>query len=46
VAILIAAAVMTMPEARARLVLLGALLGLGNLYLFADWVREAHLFVS
>jgi 4-amino-4-deoxy-L-arabinose transferase-like glycosyltransferase len=46
VAILIAGAVMTMPEARARLVLLGALLGLGNLYLFVDWVREAHLFVA
>lgn len=46
VAILIAGAVMTMPETRARLVLLGALLGLGNLYLFVDWVREAHLFVA
>lgn len=46
VAILIAAAVMTMPEERGRLVLLGALLGLGNLYLFVDWVREAHLFVT
>jgi 4-amino-4-deoxy-L-arabinose transferase-like glycosyltransferase len=45
IALLVANAVGHMRPIAERVVLLSAVLGLGNLYLFVDWVRETHLFL-
>jgi 4-amino-4-deoxy-L-arabinose transferase-like glycosyltransferase len=45
IAIMIANVVNRFTETRERVALLSLFLGWGNLYLFVDWVREAHLFL-
>ncbi len=45
IALVVANTVRTTSGVAKRLVLLSAALGLGNLYLFVDWIREAHLFL-
>ncbi|HSL43678.1 MAG TPA: glycosyltransferase family 39 protein [Anaerolineales bacterium] len=45
IAIMIARMFSRFPESTERAVLLSLLLLIGNLYLFVDWIREAHLFL-
>jgi hypothetical protein len=44
-AMVVAQGIMGVPEKRERILLLCGLLGWANLYLFVDWVREAHVFL-
>jgi 4-amino-4-deoxy-L-arabinose transferase-like glycosyltransferase len=45
IAIVIAQVLLRFPEYAERATLLSLLLGLSNLYLFVNWLRESHLFV-
>jgi hypothetical protein len=45
IAIVIAQVLLRFPAYAERAILLSLLLGISNLYLFVDWVRESHLFV-
>ncbi|HSJ86015.1 MAG TPA: hypothetical protein VK909_02320, partial [Anaerolineales bacterium] len=44
-AMVVAHTLLRFPENAERAILLSLLFGAGNLYLFADWVRESHIFL-
>jgi 4-amino-4-deoxy-L-arabinose transferase-like glycosyltransferase len=44
-AIVVAQTLLRFPEYAERAVLLSLLLGAGNLYMFANWTRESHIFL-
>jgi 4-amino-4-deoxy-L-arabinose transferase-like glycosyltransferase len=44
-AIVVAQTLLRFPEYAERAVLLSLLLGVGNLYMFANWTRESHIFL-
>jgi hypothetical protein len=45
IAIAIAQVLLRFPDYAERAILLSLLLGMSNLYLFANWFRESHLFL-
>lgn len=45
VAMVVAHTLLRFPDYAERAILLSLLFGAGNLYLFADWVRESHIFL-
>ena len=45
IAIAIAQLLLRYPDYAERAILLSLLFGAGNLYMFADWVRESHIFL-
>lgn len=44
-ALVVAHMVLRFPDYAERAILLSLLFGAGNLYMFADWVRESHIFL-